>query len=139
MTFLSGPNSVGNPVEIETPVPLGPRNCVQSSAATVTSDNDAIINAKGMYLIFDIEKSMRCYLVERSRVFNAVRWILVDGRRKRKEESAAACVAAMTHGVAQNKPISARALSSTWSPEPLTPLSRTAPERESQGRDQCSG
>src|SRR4030095_10226738 len=86
MTFLSGPNSVGNPVEIETPVPLGPRNCVQSSAATVTSDNDAIINAKGMYLIFDIEKSMRCYLVERSRVFNAVRWILVDGRRKRKED-----------------------------------------------------
>src|SRR5262245_29810055 len=31
-TFLLGPNSVGNPVVAETPVPFGPRNCDQSSA-----------------------------------------------------------------------------------------------------------
>src|ERR1041384_227887 len=32
ITFLSGPNSVGSPVLVDTPVPFGPRNCSQSSA-----------------------------------------------------------------------------------------------------------
>ena len=57
-TFLSGPNSVGNPEVVETPVPLGPRNCAQSSAATTIDDdaiNAAMIRAKRMCLIFDIE------------------------------------------------------------------------------------
>src|SRR5215470_7808423 len=35
-TFLFGPNSCGRPVVEETPVPFGPRNWVQSSAAKVT-------------------------------------------------------------------------------------------------------
>ena len=34
-TFFLGPNSNGSPVEVETPLPFGPRNCVQSSASAV--------------------------------------------------------------------------------------------------------
>src|SRR5437667_7475524 len=38
-TFFSAPNWVGRPAVEETPVPLGPRNCDQSSAATEDSDD----------------------------------------------------------------------------------------------------
>jgi hypothetical protein len=45
--FLLGPNSCGSPVVAETPLPFGPRNCGQSSAAAVVSANDVVIvNAK---------------------------------------------------------------------------------------------
>jgi len=55
-TFFSGPNSVGSPVVIETPVPLGPRNCDQSSAATVERDSYAANKATRIVLIFVIKR-----------------------------------------------------------------------------------
>lgn len=42
ITFLLGPNSAGSPVDAETPVPFGPRNCGQSSAPAVVNGPDAI-------------------------------------------------------------------------------------------------
>lgn len=82
-TFFSGPNSVGSPEVVETPVPLGPRNCAHSSAATMIDDdaiNAAINRAKRMCLIFDIETFKGNF----GRLDDIAGWILVDGGGKRK-------------------------------------------------------
>jgi hypothetical protein len=39
-TFFAGPNSTGNPVVAETPLPLGPRNCDQSSLPATANDRE---------------------------------------------------------------------------------------------------
>ena len=58
-TFLLGPNSSGSPVDAETPLPFGPRNCDQSSATTVVKRvvdaiNAATTRAKAAFLMFKI-------------------------------------------------------------------------------------
>ena len=53
-TFLSGPNSVGNPEVVDTPVPLGPRNCDQSSEAEIGVAKEASSIAKSILIIFKL-------------------------------------------------------------------------------------
>src|SRR6185503_1109548 len=86
MTFLSGPNSVGSPIDAETPVPLGPRNCSQSSAAVLESDDEKMAAATSNILNFDIENPIRPKLAVNLHRLNGMRWILVDERRKRKAQ-----------------------------------------------------
>src|SRR4028118_1566110 len=38
-TFFAGPNTSGSPIETETPLPFGPRNCGQSSANAPVAAN----------------------------------------------------------------------------------------------------
>jgi len=67
ITFLLGPNSSGSPVDAETPLPFGPRNCGQSSVTAVVNAadeltaaiNDAIDKAKIIFLTFDIVRRER--------------------------------------------------------------------------------
>ena len=76
ITFLLGPNSSGRPVDAETPVPFGPRNCdhswatalVESSKAIEAAINGAIDTAKIVFLTFDMTRAGKAgaILVERS-------------------------------------------------------------------------
>jgi hypothetical protein len=52
--FLLGPKSTGRPLLGETPLPFGPRNCVQSSATAHVSDNEAMNKATTALFNFDI-------------------------------------------------------------------------------------
>src|SRR6266496_5861875 len=53
ITFLLGPNSSGSPVDAETPLPFGPRNCVHSSALALVQANDRINNARVVSIILE--------------------------------------------------------------------------------------
>src|SRR5918992_3458471 len=60
-TFFSGPNSSGRPVDTETPLPFGPRNCTQSSATGLASRpavsqvaiNGVINKVRMIFIAFD--------------------------------------------------------------------------------------
>src|SRR6267142_3807922 len=65
ITFLLGPNSSGSPVDAETPVPFGPRNCDQSSAPALVNGsnvikaaiNGALDKTKIVFLTFDMSRA----------------------------------------------------------------------------------
>src|SRR6185295_4180958 len=42
ITFFCGPNSTGRLVDVETPLPFGPRNCGQSSAKAIMNGVNVI-------------------------------------------------------------------------------------------------
>jgi hypothetical protein len=63
-TFVLGPNSTGKPVDAETPLPFGPRNCDQSSAAALVNESVATSSAQDMAkIVFFTFKVRAAFLV----------------------------------------------------------------------------
>jgi hypothetical protein len=81
-TFFSGPNTSGNPVETETPLPFGPRNCGQSSADAPVAAHIASIVTSGAInrasiVLLNFNTSLREFVLRERKVLFSMRAVLM--------------------------------------------------------------